>query len=68
MQKTKLNADCMLHDFGVAHGFNRPAVRYFNASGRAILRCETAEAHEPNRRLTPIMIKVMLGKRDRLTV
>ena len=65
--RTKLIVEDILSDFGNAYGIKYTALRYFNASG-AHISGELGEAHNPETHLIPIILEVVLGKRDILKV
>jgi UDP-glucose 4-epimerase len=64
---TKLAVERMLADFARAYGMRHVSLRYFNASGA---RADGAhgEHHDPETHLVPILLQVLLGQRERVTV
>lgn len=65
--RTKLMIEEILSDFDNAYGIKSTALRYFNACG-AHISGELGEDHNPETHLIPIIIEVILGKRDILKV
>jgi UDP-glucose 4-epimerase len=55
----------MLHWLDEIHGCRHACLRYFNACGASD---ERGEHHVPETHLIPIVLKVALGQRDRITV
>src|SRR4029450_6983070 len=51
--ETKWIVECMLRDFGAAHGLKSMALRYFNAAG-ADPDGESGERHDPETHLIPL--------------
>ena len=64
---SKWNAECMIADFGRAHGLRSAALRYFNAAG-ADPDCEIGECHEPESHLIPLAMKAVTGDGPPLTI
>ena len=57
----------ILRDFGVSHGLEAVVFRYFNVAG-ADVEAEVGEWHQPETHLIPVMLDVIEGKRDALTI
>ncbi len=64
---SKWMVECMLRDFGAAHGLKSTALRYFNAAG-ADPDGETGERHEPETHLIPLALDAVAGNGRPLTV
>jgi UDP-glucose 4-epimerase len=64
---SKLAVEYALEAYGVAHGLQWAALRYFNAAG-AHADGSLREAHEPETHLLPLVIDAALGRRGPLTV
>ncbi|MCL6682439.1 UDP-glucose 4-epimerase GalE [Sphingomonas alba] len=64
---SKWMVECMLRDFGEAHGLKSMALRYFNAAG-ADPDCETGERHDPETHLIPLALDAAAGVGKPLTV
>jgi UDP-arabinose 4-epimerase len=64
---SKWMVECMLRDFGAAHGLKSMALRYFNAAG-ADPDGETGERHEPETHLIPLALDAVAGNGRPLTV
>lgn len=64
---SKWMVECMLRDFGAAHGLKSTALRYFNAAG-ADPDGETGERHEPETHLIPLALDAVAGNGAPLTV
>ncbi len=64
---SKLMAEQMIKDFGIAHGMTSVILRYFNAAG-ADLKGEVGENHNPESHLIPLVIDVALGRRESISV
>ena len=64
---SKWMVECMLRDFGEAHGLKSIALRYFNAAG-ADLDCEIGERHDPETHLIPLALDAAAGVGKPLTV
>jgi UDP-arabinose 4-epimerase len=64
---SKWMVECMLRDFGAAHGLQSTALRYFNAAG-ADPDGETGERHEPETHLIPLALDAVAGNGRPLTV
>jgi len=65
--RTKWMIEQILSDFDNAYGIKYTALRYFNACG-AHVSGEIGEAHNPETHLIPIILEVLLGKREVLKV
>jgi UDP-arabinose 4-epimerase len=65
--ESKWMVECMLRDFGAAHGLRSMSLRYFNAAG-ADLDGETGERHDPETHLIPLAIDAVAGSAPPLTV
>jgi UDP-glucose-4-epimerase GalE len=65
--ESKLMVERMLRWYGVAHGLNWIALRYFNAAG-ADPDGEIGEDHDPESHLIPLVIGAALGTRPPVTV
>ena len=63
---TKLVCECMMDDFGRAHGLKSARLRYFNAAGSEPTG-EIGEDHEPND-LVPLILDAALGRRPSVQV
>ncbi|MFZ4506858.1 MAG: UDP-glucose 4-epimerase GalE [Fimbriimonas sp.] len=64
---SKLAAEWLLDDLGVAHGLKSVVLRYFNASG-AHPSGEIGEDHSPEEHLIPLAIQAATGQRGALKV
>jgi len=64
---SKWMVECMLRDFGEAHGLKSMALRYFNAAG-ADPDGETGERHDPETHLIPLARDAAAGIGKPLTV
>jgi UDP-arabinose 4-epimerase len=64
---SKWMVECMLRDFGEAHGLKSMALRYFNAAG-ADPDGETGERHDPETHLIPLALDAAAGIGKPLTV
>lgn len=62
---TKLAIEKLLQDSFLAYGIRAISLRYFNAAGATSLH---GEDHRPESHLIPIILDVVDGKRDELTV
>jgi UDP-arabinose 4-epimerase len=65
--ESKWMVECMLRDFGAAHGLKSMALRYFNAAG-ADPDGETGERHDPETHLIPLALDAAAGRGPPLTV
>jgi len=65
--RTKLMMEEILADYAMAYGFKYIALRYFNAAG-AHISGELGEDHSPETHLIPIIMEVLLGKREKLFI
>jgi UDP-arabinose 4-epimerase len=65
--ESKLFVERALHWYGVAHGLQSVALRYFNAAG-ADPDGEIGEDHDPETHLIPLAIGAALGKRPPLQI
>ena len=65
--ESKWMVECMLRDFGAAHGLKSTALRYFNAAG-ADPDGETGERHDPETHLIPLALDAAVGTGQPLTV
>lgn len=65
--RSKLMIEQIIKDFGEAYGLQYSVLRYFNAAG-ADPDCELGEWHDPEPHLIPIILDVVLGKRDLLQI
>ncbi|MFU0800464.1 MAG: UDP-glucose 4-epimerase GalE [Xylanivirga thermophila] len=65
--RTKLMIEHILSDYDRAYGLKYVALRYFNAAG-AHISGEIGEDHAPETHLIPIIMEVLLGKRDKLSI
>jgi UDP-arabinose 4-epimerase len=65
--ESKLMVERMLHWYGIAHGLQSVALRYFNAAG-ADPDGETGEHHEPETHLIPLILDAAAGKRARIDI
>ena len=57
----------MLRDFGRSHGLRHVIFRYFNVAG-ADPEAEIGECHRPETHLIPVILEVIEGQRESLTV
>jgi UDP-glucose 4-epimerase len=64
---TKLVFERALADYAAAYGIGYAALRYFNAAG-ARPDGSIGEDHDPETHLIPIVLQVVLGQRDKITV
>ena len=64
---TKLAVERMLADCARGYGLRHVSLRYFNASG-ARADGTHGEHHDPETHLVPILLQVLLGQRERVTV
>lgn len=65
--QTKLDVENALKAIALAHGFSFAAFRYFNAAGAAE-DGSIGEDHNPETHLIPLIIDVVLGKRDHIKI
>jgi len=65
--QTKLIIEQILTDYHRAYGLSSFCLRYFNAAGGDGLG-RTGEMHEPETHLIPIILEVLSGERDSITV
>jgi UDP-glucose 4-epimerase len=65
--KSKLMVENLLSEKSKDSDFNHVALRYFNASG-ADLSAEIGENHDPETHLIPIVLDVVLGKREKIAI
>jgi UDP-glucose 4-epimerase len=63
--ESKLLAERMLAWFGRVHGFRYASLRYFNAAG-----CDgyTAELHQPETHLIPLVLQAAMGSRESISI
>jgi len=64
---SKLTAERMMTDYGLAFGLRFVALRYFNAAG-ADPEGEIGEAHDPEHHLIPIVLDAAADRRDQIQV
>jgi len=64
---SKLVVERMLDDYAAAHGFGFAALRYFNAAGAAA-DGKIGEDHTPESHLIPIVLQVVLGQRESISI
>lgn len=64
---SKLAAEQVMEDFGVAHGLRSVRLRYFNAAG-ADPDLEIGEAHKPETHLIPLVLDAALGRREKIAI
>ncbi len=64
---SKMMIEQMIRDFSRAYGLRFALLRYFNAAGGAIDGSH-GEDHRPETHLIPLILQILLGKRDRLMV
>ena len=57
----------ILEDYDMAYGLKYVALRYFNAAG-AHISGEIGEDHEPETHLIPIIMQVLLGQREAISI
>ena len=65
--KSKLMIEDILTDISKVHNFEYIVLRYFNAAG-AHISGEIGESHDPETHLIPIVLKHLLGERDKVSV
>jgi UDP-glucose 4-epimerase len=65
--ETKYAAERMLHWMDTIYGLKYCALRYFNASG-AHVNGHIGEAHDPETHLIPLVLQVVLGQREHVTI
>ena len=65
--RTKLMIEHILADFDMAYGLKYAALRYFNVAG-AYETGEIGEDHNPETHLIPIIMQVLLGKRESIKI
>lgn len=65
--RTKLMMEQILEDYDMAYGLKYVALRYFNAAG-AHISGEIGEDHEPETHLIPIIMQVLLGQREAISI
>ena len=65
--RTKLMMEQILDDYDMAYGLKYVALRYFNAAG-AHVSGEIGEHHSPETHLIPIIMQVLLGQRDEISI
>lgn len=65
--KTKVAIEGMLADYEKAYGLAYVIFRYFNAAG-AVFNGAIGEDHNPESHLIPIVMQILLGKREKLTI
>ena len=63
--ETKLIFERVLHWYGSAFGMHHVALRYFNAAGA---NEEIGEDHEPETHLIPLVLRVALGKTEKVKI
>ena len=64
---SKLIMEMMIRRVSAAQGVRYVSLRYFNASG-ASLDGSIGEDHHPESHLIPLILQVLLGKRDHITI
>ncbi len=64
---SKLTAERMMMDYGLAYGLRFVALRYFNAAG-ADPEGEIGEAHDPEHHLIPLVLDVAAERREEIHV
>lgn len=64
---TKLVIEHALRDYARAYDWGYAALRYFNAAG-ASPDGDLGEDHDPESHLIPIVLQVVLGQRDRISI
>ncbi len=64
---SKLIMEMMIRRVSAAQGVRYVSLRYFNASG-ASLDSSIGEDHHPESHLIPLILQVLLGKRDHITI
>ncbi|MBT2718159.1 UDP-glucose 4-epimerase GalE [Bacillus sp. ISL-57] len=65
--KTKLMVEHILEDFAFAYELNYVVLRYFNVAG-AHESATIGESHDPETHLIPIILKHLLGEREKISV
>ena len=63
--RTKLAVEWMIRDFAHTYGMGFTLLRYFNAAG-ADADGEHGEDHHPELHLIPLVLEVVLGKREKI--
>ncbi len=63
--ESKLLVEKMLNWFHRIHGFSYASLRYFNAAGAT---AERGEAHHPETHLIPLILQVVAGKRQNISI
>ena len=64
---TKLMIEKILRDYDAAYGIRSVALRYFNAAG-ADESGLIGEAHNPETHLIPLIMQVLLGRREHISI
>lgn len=65
--RTKLMMENMIADYNMAYGLKYIALRYFNVAGAD--ECgDIGEDHNPESHLIPVILGVLLGKRDSINI
>jgi len=64
---TKLAIERMMRWYDNAHGLKSICLRYFNAAGAAE-NGEIGEAHDPETHLIPLVLQVVNGKRENISI
>lgn len=65
--KTKFMMEQIMSDYEVAYGLKYAALRYFNAAG-ADSESQLGESHDPETHLIPLVLQVIKGERENITV
>ncbi len=65
--RTKLHIEHMMGDYSRAYGLRFAALRYFNAAG-ASPDGDFGEDHDPETHLIPLVMQVVLGQRESITI
>lgn len=65
--RTKLAVEWMIRDFAHAYGLGFTLLRYFNAAG-ASPDGTHGEDHDPETHLIPLILRVPLGRAERITI
>jgi UDP-glucose-4-epimerase GalE len=65
--RTKLAVEWMIRDFAHAYGLGFTLLRYFNAAGASPDGAH-GEDHDPETHLIPLILRVPLGRAERITI
>ncbi len=67
VNQTKLMIEKIMQDYDVAYGLRSISLRYFNAAG-ADESGTIGEAHNPETHLIPIIMQVLLGRKEHISI